>query len=76
MAAIGPQEAGASPAAIKHAGWLGCHCPVVEADGTRRVLVPTASRPKRTMLIPKASARINDILARGRPQRHRQRTIT
>jgi alkylation response protein AidB-like acyl-CoA dehydrogenase len=45
---------------IKHAGWLGCHCPVVEADGTPR-LGPDGKPAERTMLIPKASARINDI---------------
>ena len=45
---------------IKHAGWLGCHCPVVEADGTPR-LGPDGKPAERTMLIPKTSARINDI---------------
>jgi alkylation response protein AidB-like acyl-CoA dehydrogenase len=45
---------------IKHAGWLGCHCPVLEADGTPR-LGPDGKPAERTMLIPKASARINDI---------------
>ena len=45
---------------IKHAGWLGCHCPVVEPDGSPR-LAPDGKPAERTMLIPKASARINDI---------------
>jgi alkylation response protein AidB-like acyl-CoA dehydrogenase len=45
---------------IKHAGWLGCHCPVLEADGTPR-RAPDGKPAERTMLIPKASARINDI---------------
>src|ERR1700704_4218439 len=45
---------------IKHAGWLGCHCPVVEADGTPR-LWPQRKPGERTMLIPKTSATINDI---------------
>jgi alkylation response protein AidB-like acyl-CoA dehydrogenase len=45
---------------IKHAGWLGCHCPVLEADGTAR-LAPDGKPAERTMLIPKASAQINDI---------------
>jgi alkylation response protein AidB-like acyl-CoA dehydrogenase len=45
---------------IKHAGWLGCHCPVVEADGTPR-LGPDGKPAERTMLIPKASAEVDDI---------------
>jgi indole-3-acetate monooxygenase len=45
---------------IKHAGWLGCHCPVLEADGTPR-LGPDGKPAERTMLIPKASAKITDI---------------
>ena len=45
---------------IKHASWLGCHCPVVEADGTPR-LAPDGKPVERTMLIPKRRARINDI---------------
>jgi alkylation response protein AidB-like acyl-CoA dehydrogenase len=45
---------------IKHAGWLGCHCPVLEADGTPR-RAPDGKPAERTLLIPKASARINDI---------------
>jgi indole-3-acetate monooxygenase len=45
---------------IKHADWLGCHCPVVEPDGSPRLA--TDGKPaERTMLIPKASARVNDI---------------
>jgi alkylation response protein AidB-like acyl-CoA dehydrogenase len=45
---------------IKHASWLGCHCPVVEADGTPR-LGPDGKPAERTMLIPKASAEVDDI---------------
>lgn len=45
---------------IKHADWLGCHCPVVELDGSPR-LASDGKPAERTMLIPKASARINDI---------------
>jgi alkylation response protein AidB-like acyl-CoA dehydrogenase len=44
---------------IKHASWLACHCPVLETDGTARV--DGDGKPaERTMLIPKASARIID----------------
>jgi len=45
---------------IKHAGWLGCHCPVVEPDGTPR-LGADGKPAERTVLIPKTSARIKDI---------------
>jgi indole-3-acetate monooxygenase len=45
---------------IKHASWLGCHCPVVETDGTPR-LAPDGKPLERTMLIPRRSVRINDI---------------
>jgi alkylation response protein AidB-like acyl-CoA dehydrogenase len=45
---------------IKHAGWLGCHCPVLEVDGAAR-LGPDGKPAERTLLIPKASAQINDI---------------
>jgi alkylation response protein AidB-like acyl-CoA dehydrogenase len=45
---------------IKHATWLGCHCPVLEGDGTPR-LGPDGKPAERTVLIPKASASINDI---------------
>ena len=45
---------------IKHASWLGCHCPVVEADGTPR-MGPDGKPAERTMLIPKASAEVDDI---------------
>jgi indole-3-acetate monooxygenase len=45
---------------IKHASWLGCHCPVLEADGTPR-LGADGKPAERTMLIPKASAKITDI---------------
>ena len=39
-----------------NATWLGCHVPVVEADGTPR-LNPNGSPVIRTMLFPKSSAR-------------------
>jgi indole-3-acetate monooxygenase len=45
---------------IKHASWLGCHCPVLEANGTPR-LTADGKPLERTMLIPKRSARINDV---------------
>jgi alkylation response protein AidB-like acyl-CoA dehydrogenase len=45
---------------IKHAGWLGCHCPVIEPDGTPR-LGADGKPAERTVLIPKTSARIKDI---------------
>jgi indole-3-acetate monooxygenase len=44
---------------IKHAQWLGCHCPVLEPDGTPR-LGPNGKPAERTMLFPKASARVDD----------------
>ena len=43
-----------------NATWLGCHVPVVEADGTPR-LNPDGSPVVRTMLFPKSSARMTDI---------------
>ena len=43
-----------------HATWLGCHVPVVEADGTPR-LHPDGSPVIRTMLFPKSKARMTDI---------------
>src|SRR5262247_1959229 len=45
---------------IKHATWLGCHCPVLEGDGTPR-LGADGKPAERTVLIPKVSASINDI---------------
>jgi indole-3-acetate monooxygenase len=45
---------------LKHAAWLGCHCPVVDPDGSPR-LAPDGKPAERTMLIPKTSVRINDI---------------
>src|SRR5215471_2171130 len=45
---------------IKHADWLGCHCPLLEADGRPRL--GGEGRPaERTMLIPKTSAKVTDI---------------
>lgn len=43
-----------------NATWLGCHVPVVEADGRPR-LSPDGSPVVRTMLFPKSSARMSDI---------------
>src|SRR5215469_4655785 len=43
-----------------HATWLGCHVPIVEADGAPR-LNPGGSPVIRTMLFPKSSARMTDI---------------
>ena len=45
---------------IKHASWLGCHCAVVEPDGTPR-LAADGKPAERTMLIPKASAAVKDV---------------
>jgi alkylation response protein AidB-like acyl-CoA dehydrogenase len=45
---------------IKHATWLGGHCPVLEDDGTPR-LAPDGKPAERTVLIPKARARVNYI---------------
>jgi len=43
-----------------NATWLGCHVPIVEADGTP-LLNPDGSPVVRTMLFPKSSARMTDI---------------
>jgi indole-3-acetate monooxygenase len=43
-----------------NATWLGCHVPIVEADGTPR-LNPDGSPVIRTMLFPKSSAKMTDI---------------
>ena len=43
-----------------NATWLGCHVPVVEADGTPR-LNPSGIPVVRTMLFPKSNARMTDI---------------
>src|SRR5215510_385538 len=45
---------------IKHATWLGCHCPMYEPDGTPR-LMPDGNQAERTMLFPKRSADVSDI---------------
>jgi len=45
---------------IGHAAWLGCHVPLFEADGTPRV-APDGKPAERTMLFPKASAKVTDI---------------
>jgi indole-3-acetate monooxygenase len=44
----------------RNATWLGCHVPVIEADGTPR-LNPNGSPVVRTMLFPKSNARMTDI---------------
>ncbi len=43
-----------------HATWLGCHVPIVAADGTPR-LYPDGSPVIRTMLFPKSNAKMTDI---------------
>jgi len=43
-----------------NASWLGCHVPILEADGTPR-LHPDGSPVVRTMLFPKSSTRMTDI---------------
>jgi alkylation response protein AidB-like acyl-CoA dehydrogenase len=43
-----------------NASWLGCHIPVVEADGTPR-LNPDGNPVIRTMLFPKSNTRMTDI---------------
>jgi alkylation response protein AidB-like acyl-CoA dehydrogenase len=45
---------------IKHADWLGCHCFVHERDGAPR-LGPDGKPSERTLLIPRAAARVDDI---------------
>ncbi len=43
-----------------HASWLGCHVPVIEADGTPRVH-PDGTPVVRTMLFPKSATKFTDI---------------
>ncbi len=43
-----------------HATWLGCHAPVVEADGTP-LLHPDGTPVVRTMLFPKSNAKMTEI---------------
>ena len=43
-----------------NASWLGCHVPILEADGAPR-LHPDGSPVVRTMLFPKSSAKMTDI---------------
>jgi indole-3-acetate monooxygenase len=43
-----------------HATWLGCHVPVIEADGRAR-LNPSGTPVIRTMLFPKSAAEFTDI---------------
>jgi alkylation response protein AidB-like acyl-CoA dehydrogenase len=44
----------------QHASWLGCHVPIVEADGTPR-LRNDGTPVVRTMLFPKTSTKFTDI---------------
>src|SRR6202163_2835610 len=44
----------------QHASWLGCHVPIVEADGTPR-LRSDGTPVVRTMLFPKSSTEFTDI---------------
>ena len=44
----------------QHASWLGCHVPIVEADGTPR-LRSDGTPVIRTMLFPKTSTKFTDI---------------
>ena len=44
----------------QHASWLGCHVPIVEADGTPR-LRSDGTPVVRTMLFPKTSTKFTDI---------------
>ena len=44
----------------QHASWLGCHVPIVEADGTPR-LRSDGAPAVRTMLFPKTSTKFTDI---------------
>ncbi|HEX3954401.1 MAG TPA: acyl-CoA dehydrogenase family protein [Stellaceae bacterium] len=43
-----------------HATWLGCHVPIIEADGTPR-LNPNGTPVVRTMLFPKSATKFTDI---------------
>jgi len=43
-----------------HASWLGCHVPIVEADGRPR-LTPNGTPAIRTMLFPKSATQFTDI---------------
>src|SRR5215471_13873242 len=45
---------------IKHAHWLGCHCLIYESDGTPRLALD-GTPAERTMLFPKAQARLKEI---------------
>jgi alkylation response protein AidB-like acyl-CoA dehydrogenase len=45
---------------LRHADWLGGHCPVVDEDG--RPVLDASDRPRdRTVLFPKSAARIDDV---------------
>ena len=59
-AAIASRARGASPAACRHATWLGGHCPIYEPDGSVR-RNDAGKAVERTMLFPAASARIVDV---------------
>jgi len=44
----------------RHASWLGGHCPTFEPDGTQHYQ-PDGTPVERTMLFPRAAARIDDV---------------
>ncbi len=44
----------------RHATWLGCHCPIFQADGTPR-LGPNGKHVERTMLVPSSAVQWTDI---------------
>jgi alkylation response protein AidB-like acyl-CoA dehydrogenase len=44
----------------RHATWLGCHCPIFQADGTPR-LGPNGKQVERTMLVPSSAVQWTDI---------------
>jgi alkylation response protein AidB-like acyl-CoA dehydrogenase len=57
----------------QHASWLGCHVPIVEADGTPR-LRPDGTPVVRTMLFPKSSTEFTTSGTRS-AARHRQQPV-
>jgi len=44
----------------RHATWLGCHCPIFQADGTPR-LTANGKQVERTMLVPSSEVQWTDI---------------
>jgi alkylation response protein AidB-like acyl-CoA dehydrogenase len=45
---------------IKHANWLGCHCTLLEPDGSPR-MAADGKPAERTLLIPKEQAEVTDV---------------